>query len=90
MAAPLPPLAQRLAAELADEISRVKEPYRTNLRAWINNLAGQEIIDLPFDLSVWLAGLGGPLMLEQYALIRKLCKEAKRYFGLSEKRKRRR
>jgi len=81
MAAPLPPLAQRLAAELADEISKVKEPYRSNLINWLNGLAGREIINLNGDLATWLDELGGALMIDQYELIRIVCQEAERYFG---------
>ena len=81
MAAPLPPLAKRLAAELADEISKVEEPYRTNLITWLNGLAGREIVNLNGDLAVWLDELGGFLMIDQYSLIRIVCQEAERYFG---------
>ena len=81
MAAPLPPLAKRLAAELADEISKVEEPYRTNLITWLNGLAGREIVNLNGDLAVWLDELGGFLMIDQYSLIRIVCLEAERYFG---------
>ncbi len=81
MAAPLPPLAERLAAELAEEISKVKEPYRSNLITWLNGLAGREIVNLNGDLAAWLDELGGALMMDQYALIRIVCQEAKRYFG---------
>ena len=81
MAAPLTPLAERLAAELADEIDQVKEPYRSNLITWLNGLAGREIVNLNGDLAAWLAELGGVLMMDQYALIRIVCQEAERYFG---------
>jgi hypothetical protein len=81
MAAPLPPLAERLAAELADEIDQVKEPYRSNLITWLNGLAGREIVNLNGDLAAWLAELGGVLMMDQYSLIRIVCQEAERYFG---------
>jgi len=81
MAAPLPPLAERLAAELADEISKVKEPYRSNLRAWLNKTAGRKITNLNGDLAAWLDELGGVLMIDQYELIRIVCQEAERYFG---------
>jgi len=90
MAAPLPPLSKRLAAELSDEIYQVKEPYRTNLITWLNGLAGREIIDLNGDLAAWLDELGGALMMDQYALIRIVCQEAERYFGLNDRRKRKR
>ena len=81
MAAPLPPLAERLAAELAVEIDRVKEPYRSNLITWLNGLAGREIVNMNGDLAAWLDELGGVLMIDQYALIRIVCQEAERYFG---------
>jgi len=81
MAAPLPLLAERLAAELADEIERVKEPYRSNLITWLNGLAGREIVNLNGDLAAWLDELGGFLMIDQYSLIRIVCQEAERYFG---------
>ncbi|MBL7162831.1 MAG: hypothetical protein ISS57_09520 [Anaerolineales bacterium] len=81
MATPLPPLAERLATELADEISKVKEPYRSNLIIWLNGLAGREIVNLNGDMAAWLAELGGFLMIDQYALIRIVCQEAERYFG---------
>ena len=81
MATPLPPLAERLAAELADEISKVEEPYRSNLITWLNGLAGREIINLNSDLAEWLDELGGVLMCDQYKLIRIVCQEAERYFG---------
>jgi len=81
MAAPLPPLAERLAAELADEISKVKEPYRSNLLAWLNKTAGRKLTNLKGDLAAWLDELGGALMIDQYELIRIVCQEAERYFG---------
>ena len=90
MAAPLSPLAERLAAELAAEIDQVKEPYRTNLLLWLNDITGREMRDLSMDLAVWFAELEGIQIIEQYALVRDVCKKAKRYFGLSEKRMRRR
>jgi hypothetical protein len=90
MAAPLPPLAERLAAELAAEIVRIKEPYRTNLLLWLNDLTGREMRDLSMGLAAWFAELEGIQIIEQYALVRDVCKKAKRYFGLSEKRMRRR
>ncbi|MBC8508495.1 MAG: hypothetical protein H8D34_26865 [Chloroflexi bacterium] len=90
MAAPLPPLAERLAAELADEIDQVKEPYRSNLITWLNGLAGREIVNMNGDLAAWLDELGGFLMIDQYALIRIVCQEAERYFGSSDRRERKR
>jgi len=87
MAAPLPPLAERLAAELVDEIDQVKEPYRSNLIAWLNALAGREIVNLNGDLAAWLDELGGILMLDQYTLIRIVCQEAERYFGTRRNRR---
>ena len=81
MAAPLPPLAERLAAELAAEIDQVKEPYRSNFLAWLNGLAGREIVNLNGDLASWLDELGGALMIDQYELIRIVCQEAEQYFG---------
>ena len=81
MATPLPRLAERLAAELVDEISRVKEPYRSNLLAWLEKTAGREITNLHGDLAEWLDELGGLLMIDQYTLIRIVCQEAERYFG---------
>jgi len=81
MAAPLPPLAERLAAELADEISKVKEPYRSNLIVWLNKTAGRKLTNLTGDLAAWLDELGGVLMIDQYELIRIVCQEAERYFG---------
>jgi hypothetical protein len=90
MAVQLPPLTQRLAAELAAEIDQVKEPYRTNLLLWLNDITGREMRDLSMDLAVWFAELEGIQIIEQYALVRDVCKKAKRYFGLSENRMRRR
>jgi len=90
MAAPLPPLAERLAAELTDEINQVKEPYRSNLMTWLNGLAGREIVNLNGDLATFLAELGGFLMIDQYALIRIVCQEAERYFGLNDRSERKR
>ena len=90
MAALLPPLAERLAAELAVEISKVKEPYRSNLLIWLNGIAGREIDNLNGDLAAWLDELGGVLMIDQYALIRIVCQEAERYFGSSDRRERKR
>ena len=81
MAAPLPPLAERLAAELVDEISKVREPYRSNLLAWLDKTAGRKLDDLNSDLAEWLDELGGVLMFDQYKLIRIVCQEAERYFG---------
>jgi len=81
MASPLPLLAERLAAELVEEISKVEEPYRSNLITWLNGLAGREIVNLNGDLAVWLDELGGFLMIDQYSLIRIVCQEAERYFG---------
>jgi len=81
MTVQLPPLAQRLAAELAADIDQVKEPYRSNLLAWLNGLAGREIVNLNGDLASWLDELGGALMIDQYELIRIVCQEAERYFG---------
>ena len=87
MATPLPPLAERLAAELAVEICQVEEPYRSNLMAWLSDLAGREIVDLSDDLATWLDELG-ILMMDQYALIRIVCQEAERYFGTRRRRMR--
>ena len=81
MAVQLPPLAQRLAAELAAEIDQVKEPYRSNLLAWLNKTAGRKLTNLKGDLAAWLDELGGALMIDQYELIRIVCQEADRYFG---------
>ena len=87
MAAPLPPLAERLAAELADEISRVKEPYRSNLLSWLEKTAGRKLDNLNGDLAAWLDELGGLLMIDQYTLIRIVCQEAERYFGTRRNRR---
>ncbi len=87
MAAPLPPLAERLAAELAAEIDQVKEPYRTHLLAWLNKTAGRELDNLNGDLAAWLDELGGVLMLDQYTLIRIVCQEAERHFGTRQGRR---
>jgi len=81
MAAPLPPLAERLAAELADDISKVREPYRTHLLAWLEETAGRKLDNLNSDLATWLNELGCTLMFDQYKLIRIVCQEAERYFG---------
>ena len=87
MTVQLPPLAQRLAAELAADIDQVKEPYRSNLLAWLNGLAGREIVNLNGDLASWLDELGGALMIDQYELIRIVCREAERYFGKRQARR---
>ena len=87
MAVQLPPLAQRLAAELAAEIDQVKEPYRANLLIWLNGIAGREIANLNGDLAAWLDELGGFLMMDQYELIRIVCQEAERYFGTRRNRR---
>jgi len=85
MATPLPPLAERLAAELTVEIFQVEEPYRSNLLAWLSDLAGREIVDFSDDLAAWLDELG-ILMMDQYTLIRIVCQEAERYFGSRRRR----
>ena len=90
MATQLPPLAQHLAAELARDIARVNEPYRSNLLLWLVDLAGRDMDDLDTDLAHWLADLEGAQIIEQYALVRDVCKKAKRHFGLRERRMRRR
>ena len=87
MAAPLPLLAERLAAELADAIDQVKEPYRSNLLAWLDKIAGRKIDNLNGDLAAWLDELGGVLMIDQYTLIRIVCREAERYFGTRQGRR---
>lgn len=86
MATPLPPLAKRLAAELAENISGVREPYRTNLLAWLSKSAGRELDHLNADLAAWLDELGGLMMLDQYELIRLVCQEAERCFGTRRRR----
>ena len=90
MATQLPPLAQHLASEQASDIARVKEPYRSNLLLWLNDLTGRDMDDLDTDLAHWLADLEGTQIIEQYALVRDVCKKAKRHFGLRERRMRRR
>ncbi len=80
MAAILPPLSERLAAELAATINQVEEPYRASLLAWLDKAAGRDIHNLNGNLSDWLAGFDGILMIEQYALIRCVCQYAKRIF----------
>lgn len=82
MAEMLSPLATRLAAELAAEINKVQEPYRTNLIQWINNQAGREISNLNGDLTVWLSELGdAPEMTRQYVLVRGVCQKAETHFS---------
>ena len=80
MAEMLSPLATRLAAELAANISQVREPYRSNLLAWIGKQIGREIVDLQPDIVAWL-NEPEVLMMDQYTLVRIVCQQAERYFS---------
>ena len=82
MADCLLPLPQRLAAELAAEINSVREPYRSNLIAWISGVAGREISNLNGDLTAWMEALGdAPEMTRQYILVRGVCQKAETHFS---------
>jgi len=84
-----PPLAERLATELVDEIDQVAEPYRSNLLTWVEKMANSQLRAMRADscpsmhheLTAWLSGFDTLGMIDQHQLLRLLCQDAARIFG---------
>ncbi len=90
----LPPLAERLAAQLTVQIEQVDEPNRSRLLAWIEKMANGQMVKEPIsnwagfseanvchELATWLSEFDALGMIDQYQLLRLLCQDAARFFG---------
>ncbi len=77
----LPDLSERLAAELANSIAAVAEPYRSRLIALLKVQSRSELKDLKNELAAWLAQMETALMVRQYNQTRQIIQEAEQIFS---------
>jgi hypothetical protein len=71
----LPDLSERLAGLLERGIADMAAPDRDRLVAWLRLHARAELVDLPGDLTRWLARMPPDGMVAQYNRVRRLIRD---------------